>query len=292
MINLEKVRAKIESALNSNSNPTGYTYLVEASGFHADGAYSQAKGENAIRVFIASMGGQFNPVPDLGESTYSVPITLYFPVRLKRDMFVLDQYLHSLFVGRKVNFGTDDDPDEAVCNLSGATYGEIQELDFREFKQWADNLFRKPIEVHEPYISMQVSLYLSSLGEGYAYGNDATATLAWGSYSMPLVFADGAIQSSSASVSDQAVGGAEALGLPYGVGFGMSFRAYLSDSKACKNLLSLWLGNSLASTSFTLSISIPKLGVSYSKGVYITSFMLPLTKGSPLAATIGFAVRR
>ena len=180
MIYLNEVCTKLQDILNSSNNPAGFLYAVESVGFHADTIYDKTEGKNLIRVFISSMGGNFNPIYGLGEANYTIPITFYFPVRFKDSFFVLDSYLHSIFVGATLNYG--ENSGDAISNLSVATYGEIQDLDFKEFKKWADSLYRKPIEVMEPYMSMTLNLYLSTLGSdenniSCLWGNEVRATL-------------------------------------------------------------------------------------------------------------------
>ena len=173
MIYLQEVCSKLSEILNSDDNPTGFAYQVESVGFHADTTYKE--GRNFIRVFVSSMGGNFNPVYGLGEANYTIPVTFYFPVRFKESMFVLDAYLHSTFVGAGLVYGVNSG--RAISNLSVATYGEIQDLDFKEFRDWANKLYRLPIEIMEPYMSMTVNLYLTTINANYLMGNDATAKI-------------------------------------------------------------------------------------------------------------------
>jgi hypothetical protein len=236
------------------------------------------------------MGGSYNPVQGLGESTWAIPITFYFPVRFKEQFFRLDEYLHEYFVGRKLADGT-------IANLSVASYGEIQNLDFKEFKNWADNLYKTPIEVMEQYLSMTLTLYLSSIDNKYFYGNEVTASLAWSNKTMELTFVDGSIQTNSNSVDDQVLGTKEAVGLPYGVAFGASFTFYLSDTTACKDFMDKWKSNWFEDNAINLTIAIPSLGTSntpftITKSCYLRSFMLPITKGQPMKATISLSPRR
>ena len=171
MINLSEVCSYISDLLNSNANPVDFLYDVQAVGYHADTVYDKEKGKNLIRVFVSTFGGEFNPVPNLGQATYTIPVTFYFPVRFKENFFALDGYLHHELVGKSISSFN------AVSNLSIATYGEIQDLDFKEFKAWADNLYKKPIEVMEKYMSMTVNLYLTTISYKYKFGNAATAKL-------------------------------------------------------------------------------------------------------------------
>lgn len=174
MINLSEVCSYLSNLLNSNANPVDFLYDVQAVGYHADTVYDKEKGKNLIRVFVSTFGGEFNPVPNLGQATYTIPVTFYFPVRFKESFFALDGYLHQELVGKSISSFN------AVSNLSIATYGEIQDLDFKEFKAWADNLYKKPIEVMEKYMSMTVNLYLTTIADNYLMGNSAKAILSYG----------------------------------------------------------------------------------------------------------------
>lgn len=178
MIYLDEVCAKLSQILNSADNPVDFLYDVQAVGYHADTVYDKEKGKNLIRVFVSTFGGEFNPIPHLSQATYTIPITFYFPVRFKESFFALDSYIHGVFVGAMMEYG--DKSTKAVSNLSIATYGEIQDLDFKEFKKWADNLYEKPIEVMEKYMSMTVNLYLTTIADNYLMGNSAKAVLSYG----------------------------------------------------------------------------------------------------------------
>ena len=289
MIYLQEIVDKLNYILNDNSNPIAdnYTFEVNSVGYHADTIVDREKGKNLIRVFVSTMGGNFNPVYGLGEASYNIPITFYFPVRFKEDMFALDAYLHDTFVGANINYGRNSG--YAVSNLSIAQYGEIQDLDFKEFKLWADGQYGKPIEVMEAYLSMSFNLYLSTISSSYVYGNEITATLEWGTYTLPLVFASGSLQSSTQSNDEQTIGQNESDGLPYCVSYGASFQAYLGTDDASKDLLQKWLSNQIFSQTFLLTINFPSYDASFSRQVYLASANLPIQKGQPLVLNMTFA---
>lgn len=159
-------------------NPTDFDFNVQTQGFHLDHIVNAKKGTNFIPVFISSMGGQRNPVPNLRQGSYTLPIIFYFPVRFKDSLFALDDFLCDCFCGRRLNYGTDDAPLHCVSNISVAQFGEIQEIDvLKEFIQWVENTYQKQIEITEPYISMQYTLYLSNADEDIVYGNEVIADL-------------------------------------------------------------------------------------------------------------------
>ena len=82
MIVLTEVAKKIQNLLNTNEDFTQYQFEVETQGFHIDHVYDKASGKNFIPVFISSMGGNFNPVKGLKEATYTIPVAIYFPVKM------------------------------------------------------------------------------------------------------------------------------------------------------------------------------------------------------------------
>lgn len=170
----------LDSEINALSlqNPTDFDFNVQTQGFHLDHIENKKKGINFIPVFLSAMGGSRNPVPDLKQGDYTLPITFFFPVRFKDAMFLLDDYLSDCFCGRRLNYGDKDNPLHCVSNISVAQFGEIQEIDvLKEFTSWVESTYHKEVKVAEPYISMQYTLYLSNADESVIYGNQTSAIL-------------------------------------------------------------------------------------------------------------------
>lgn len=168
MIIITDVANKLNELLNGASGFEQYQFEVETQGFHIDHIFDKESGKNFIPVFISTMGGTNNPVPNLKQAEYTIPITFYFPVRFKNDFFALNEFLIDAFVGKFITFGTQ----KARCNISIATYGEIQQLDFKEFKEWVNSYYKTPIEVMEMWMSMNITLFLSTAGGDFIYGDD------------------------------------------------------------------------------------------------------------------------
>lgn len=168
MIILTDVANKLNELLNNAEDFNQYQFEVETQGFHIDHIYDKTTGKNFIPVFISTMGGTNNPVPDLKQSEYSIPITFYFPVRFKDDFFALNEFLNDTFVGKFITFGTQ----KARCNVSIASYGEIQQMDFKEFKEWVGDLYKLPIDVMEMWMSMNITLFLTTSGSSFIYGDN------------------------------------------------------------------------------------------------------------------------
>lgn len=233
MIFLNEVAQKLEALLNDSANPLSetYTFRVETEGFHIDHIEKADKSGNFIPVFISSMGGQFNPVKGLKQGSFVIPIAFYYPVRFKDDFFALQEYLAETFVGTKINYGTLSG--KAVSNISAAQFGEIQDLDLKRFDKWIMDTYKKPIDVNEPYISMNVTLYLSTAAPGLLFGNDIKVNFSFKhgdkEYSLTDIAWDGSsLQSNSQTQSEQAEDAEvpESEAFPYGTGYGSSFKIY------------------------------------------------------------------
>lgn len=181
MINLEDISKKISNVLNGTDDETSeisrnnsymaYEYVVQTEGFQLDYNYNMSSGKNFIPVFVGSLGGAYNPVANLGESNYSIQITLYYPVRFKKDFYALNDYLYSIFVGKILTYGTQ----KARSNISIAQYGEIQDIDLKQFIQWAEQSYKMPKLIMEKWLSMTFTLYLTTADnleeqDGLLYG--------------------------------------------------------------------------------------------------------------------------
>ena len=181
MINLEDISKKISNVLNGTDDETSeisrnnsymaYEYVVQTEGFQLDYNYNMSSGKNFIPVFVGSLGGAYNPVANLGESNYSIQITLYYPVRFKKDFYALNDYLYSIFVGKILTYGTQ----KARSNISIAQYGEIQDIDLKQFMQWAEQSYKMPKLIMEKWLSMTFTLYLTTADnleeqDGLLYG--------------------------------------------------------------------------------------------------------------------------
>lgn len=169
MIVLPEVAQTLQDMLNANTD-SDLVYMVNTPGFHLDKISDRLTSRNFIPVFISSLGGQINPVPILKQVDATIPVTFYFPVRFKEKMFLLNEYLNDTLVGKTINWGTLSG--SILTNISLPRYGEIQDLDLKQFKSWVNATFETEIEVMEPFITMEVSLYLSAVGEEFIFGNN------------------------------------------------------------------------------------------------------------------------
>lgn len=299
MILLTEVAQKLENILNGNDSettgltrPVDYDFVVETQGFHLDHIQNKTKGKNFIPVFISSMGGSFNPVPALKQATYTIPVIIYFPIRFKDDFFALNEYLVDVFVGTYLNYGTKSG--RAISNISVAQYGEIVDLDLKEFATWVTNKYQKTIEIHQPWMTMQFTLYLSTANASFVWGNNATSSLSFTldttTYTdTDLTFVQGTVQSSSEPASQQLLDTSESDALPVATSYGSGFSIYVKDNDFYKNLVEKWFSGEIQTMEFTFSFTF--LGKTFTRICYMQSTNLIVQKGQLTTMTFAFGKR-
>lgn len=307
MIILSEVAQKLEQILNGQdgevtaTNPTGFYFQVETEGFHIDHIAKNDKTGNFIPVFISSLGGQFNPVKGLKQGSYSFPIVFYFPVRFKEEFFALGEFLVDAFVGTILNYGTISG--KAVSNISVPQFGEIQDLDLGQFEKWVVETYQKPIAVMEPYLTMQVTLFLSNAANGLIYGNDVTVDLSFTyngtTHTLKNIDWDGSsIQSNSQTQSEQEEETNEAAGIPFGTAYGSSFKIYPNLNVKAENenvyfykeLLKIWFSGNIQEVECDVTFTIAgDNDLKYTRKCFIQSIISPIEKGQILSLTLTFS---
>lgn len=317
MIILDEVAKKLQNILNgkdsetqSFQNPTGFDFVVYTPGLHIDTLAKKDKGSNFIPVFISSMGGAHNPVLQLKQGNYTIPIVFYYPVRFKDDFFALYDFLADVFIGAYLNYGANSG--KAVSNISVPRNGEIQDLDFTAFKTWVEEKFRQPIEIMEPYLSMELTLYLSSAAPEFVYGNGVSTSLSFkikNAEDVEETYTDddvtveeNTIQSQAQVQSEQLEGSGESQGLPFGVAYGSGFSCYYKDNEFYAKLLELWTTGESQNLELVLSISIPSnthidlvsgepAPIVFTRKVFIESVVLTARKGQLITFNFTFSKR-
>lgn len=314
MILLTEVAKKLEDILNGSdteftqANPTPYFFKVQTDGYHIDNIIVPKEFKNFIPVFVSSMGGQFNPVKDLKQSSSSVQITFYFPVRFKEDFYALGDFLVDAFVGNSLNYGSVSG--KAISNLSVATFGEITDLDFKQFEEWVNATYRLPLEKMEPYMSMTVILYLTSAASGFVFGNDISCdlsvTIGQNVYSLDnIAFDSGTIISQTQSQNEQQLGTNESDAFPFATSYGASLLVYPNLDELAKEstliapvyfyqqIISNWFSGDSQGMVFNLTIKIGGYtGLSFTRKCFLQSVNMPINKGQLLSLTLAFAKRK
>lgn len=185
MITLVDICSQLDKILNGTDpsvtepSPANeqYFFRVFTEGLYLTDIYDKKDGRNFIPVVVGALGGEYNPVPELEETDLSVKVVLYYPVRFKDDFYKLNDFLIKVFVGKQRKFGTIN---YALCNISVAQYGELQDIDFHQFDKWINNTFKQANPyVAEVMMAMEFTLYLSTAkgigrtsSNGFIYGND------------------------------------------------------------------------------------------------------------------------
>ena len=171
MIVLPEIATKLQEILNAPGSPIDLEMKVETPGFHITSVVNRDSGKNFIPVFISTLGGTNNPVPILKQAEGTIPVVFYYPVRYKDRFFALTEYLNEMLVGKTIHWG--DISGDILTNVSLPKYGEIQDLDMlTKFRSWTAANFNREIEVMEPYGTMELTIYLSSVGQEFIYGNN------------------------------------------------------------------------------------------------------------------------
>ena len=299
MILLNDISKKIQAVLNGTdaeipsgvSKPTDLDFVIKTAGFHLDSIYDKKTWKNFIPVFVTSLGGQFNPVPQLREKTQSVGITFYFPVRFKDEIDVLCNYMADVFVGTYLTYyGTH----KCVSNLSVPQIGEIQDLDLQQFASWTEKVYQQAIDVTQPYLSVSMTLYIKDAGEEFVYGNEAnisfTASIGNTSFTDNNVATpESSIQSNSDPAAQQLLDAVvpESNGLPANTSYANSFTLYYKKNEMYRWIVQQWFAGNAQKMSCEISISLDTN--TYTRQCYIQSVNMPIRKGELISITLSFA---
>lgn len=207
MITINQIATELENILNQTSGniPSGAKmpfdglFAVRTEGYVLDRVHDYETGKNFFPVFLGSMTGEFNPIPDLEQVDMEIPVSIYFPVRFKGKMLEMQEFLNKVFVGRAIGFNQGDDGkygQYAVANISIAELGEITTLDVDQFgnsilkglNQFISEQYKMPVSCSEPWICLNFSLYLSTM-KG-ALSTDEGATIYGNAYYVFLQYGD------------------------------------------------------------------------------------------------------
>lgn len=306
MINLEEIARKIDSILNGTDTeiPIGlvspvnddYFFKVFSQGLYLSNLNDNNAGKNFMPVVVGAYGGENNPVAGLGEQDRNVLVQILFPVRFKQDMYLMEEYLDEVIVGKILTFGSQ----KAICNLSPAQYGELQDFSFNQFNEWVETNYKQTIDKIETYMSMEFTLYLSTAKNvgadgGFIYGNaySNTITLLSGETIVATddnpVFVSATGTLSSSPASQHLLGESFAKGLPQTSAYGKQITLYAKDSTLYQQLISLYVNRTYQNYAIqvveTYGLITP---ITDTRTYYISDLVLNLNKGELLTITITF----
>ena len=207
MITINQIATELEEILNGTSANTSGTarpidglFAVRTEGYHLDNVHDYETGKNFFPVFIGNFTGEFNPIPELEQVDYEVPVSIYFPVRFKDKMLEMQAFLAKVFVGQAIGFSRTDEGfgQYAVCNISLPELGEITDLDVDQFgnsilkglNEFISEQYKVPVSSSEPWICLNFTLYMSTM-KG-ALSNETGSTVYGNAYELTLYYyADG-----------------------------------------------------------------------------------------------------
>lgn len=294
MILVSEIAKTLQDILNNENseiqeqNPTDFYYRVETAGFHIDKVSDKQKGKNFIPVFISTVGGQYDPVPALKRVAYTLPITFYFPVRFKQEMFSLTPFLADVFVGKMINYG--DVSGVCLSNISVANYGEIVDLDLTQFKEWVNGVYKEEIEVMQPYLSMSFNLYLTTVDNSFIYANKVKYSMTIGETTIgDLVFTQAGTGTSISPISQQLIDtDTYSKNVANITNRSASIVVYPQDTKAWHDFIDAYENGTLANKSVVLTKTYDFINTPYTKNYIVLSVNQNIQYGDLLSFTITF----
>ena len=311
-MNLEIIARKLNKILNGTDEeiPSGlvspvtdnYFFRVFSQGLYLSELDDMNSGKNFIPVVVGAYGGENNPVPELGEEDRNVTIQFLFPVRFKERMYDIESnFLIPTFVGKLLTFGSQ----KAVCNLSPAQFGELQDFSFEEFNSWVINNYKMPVNKIETYMSMEIVLYLSTAknaGElnGFVYGNILSQSI-----SIKLVDAQAPFFTDASPVfvgmednasvspaSQQLLGESSAKGLGQSTAYVEQINFYFKANASYTKLLEHYKDRKVQDMIITLTdtYTLPntdnQFPGSFARSYYIANMSINFSKGSLVVVSI------
>lgn len=303
MINIEVVREELDKLLNGQSDSSfspfteSYSFLVASAGFELKHTYDMKSGKNFFPVLIDCSGGEFNPIPNLGEYDITYQITMWFPVRLKEHFYttVLD-FLRETFIGKLRNYGNE----AALSNISVPQYGEVETYSTEKFIK---TQFKVPLTISEQWMAMTFDLYISSYKDlmkrdGFVLSNIVRATLTYEYEGETYtddnpVFVETAINTNSSPIAEQLLGENESKGLAVNTAYGSGIAVYVKNSNFYSRLLKILTDGDIQNFTITYRLydDLTQL-FDFSRNCYMTESSLSIVKGSPLTLSFNFATRK
>lgn len=305
MLNLEIIRDKLNKLFNgievegNTISPINehYFFNVASQGYELKHIYDMKSGKNFIPVFISSMGGEINPIPNLKEVDLNIEVLVYFPVRFKNDFYItFTDFLLETFVGKIISFSGE----EALCNISVPQYSEIDTFAVKQFQNFVENIYKRPIEINEQWMSMSFNLYLSTYNKlnqegGIVLGNSANISLSFVDDEGEIridnnpIFVDTSFSSSSSVGAEQILGQQETKGFPQTTSYASGVAIYVKKDDFYRKLLQQIADGGVQGTYINYTINVEGL-VSFTRQCYLNESSVNFSKGSPITISFNFGV--
>lgn len=304
MVNLETVREKLENLLNGTDEELGnivspnsdkYFFAVATEGFELKRIYDMQSGKNFIPVFIGSAGGEFNPIPDLNEYSFSVQCQVFFPVRFKADFYTyFTDFIRQVFVGKILTY----EEEKVLSNISVPQYGEIESFAVKEFQNFIINTYKMPVEISEQWMSMTFVIYLSGISGDFIYGNDVSFSLTYYEDEMfnitenDIVLAQADYGVSVQLESEQVLGETQSKSLGVVSGYAITLPIYIKNTGFFKTIIGKYHSGELQNKRIDLKTVYNSLDITTEESYIISDATLNIAKGQPMAITLQLARRK
>ena len=299
MILLTEIAKKLQDILNgtdsetsSYTRPVDFDFHVQNEGYHLDNVYDLNTKKNFIPVFIESLGGQYDAVPNLDRCTNSIAVTFYYPVRFRKDFYAMNDFLVKCFVAKLLNYG--ELTGKCLSNISIATFGEIETKDFGSLKDWVNSVWKKPIEVMEAYMSMSFTLSLTHCGPDFIYGNEVEYELSFKvgntTYTEPLVWTNSGTGGENSPISQQLVDtDSYAKNVINITNYNKSIVAYVKNSQMWLKLLEKYNNNQMNALTNLVLTKKYKIG-STTYTYTFNQIILSLNESIPIGDLLSFTI--
>ena len=303
MIDIQDLQLKLSNMLNGKDQPNAINISDYVSGFefkvltyasYLDSISNFNTLKNFLPVYISDPQGTVEPIPYLQETNSQYTITIFFPLKYKEELNKLNEYFVDSFAGRMLNFSKSGN---ALCGLNLPTFGEVQDLEFKQFKDWIGEYYQMNVLQTDKWCSYSFVLYfhqLKGLGEkgGFILGNQFEYTLSFKygnqTYSEKVDLASAARNYTADPMSEQILGDLETLSLNKNSIYADSVCVYVKDTDFWNTFNDLYELGKLQDTIFTLTKKYLYNGKSYERELILTSCPQNIALGVVMTYTLTY----
>lgn len=294
MIDLTELAIKLKNILNGvDSETTGivntigdYYFNVQTYGEHLDSIVKNNK--NTIPVYIGSVEGEIDPIPNIKYVSYEYKIYMYFPLSKKEDFFRLQDFISQVFVGKILNIGVQSK--SALFNISIPEIEEIERLNFNQFQEWTENMFSLPVDTTELWCSLSFSLFASQYGDDkIILGNESSLSIDLNidgvDYTYDLLWTGFETAFNADIASQQLIGEYQTSSVIKNSSTGHRLSFLIKKEDKYVKIIEKILNGEMAQVIGTLNIKINNF-INISKKVLISDATLSINYGEPLSVVL------
>lgn len=303
MIDIQDLQLKLSNMLNGKEQPNAINISDYVSGFefkvltyasYLDNISNFNTLKNFLPVYISDPQGTVEPIPYLQETNSQYTITIFFPLKYKEELNKLNEYFVDSFAGRMLNFSKSGN---ALCSLNLPTFGEVQDLEFKQFKDWIGEYYQMNVLQTDKWCSYSFVLYfhqLKGLGEkgGFILGNQFEYTLSFKygnqTYIEKVDLASAARNYTADPMSEQILDDLETLSLNKNSIYADSVCVYVKNSDFWNTFNDLYELGKLQNIIFTLTKTYLYNGKSYERALILTSCPQNIALGVVMTYTLTY----